>query len=35
MCNLLLSMAGFMHWSCSHLAHHRKARPALHPKSLH
>ncbi|KAK9837326.1 hypothetical protein WJX81_006410 [Elliptochloris bilobata] len=29
MCNLLLSAAGYMHWSCSHLAHHRKvATPA-------
>ena len=32
MCNLLLSAAGYMHWGCSHLAHHRMVRPALqHP----
>ena len=34
MCNLLLSAAGYMHWSCSHLAHHRMARPAPHPPTL-
>ena len=34
MCNLLLSAAGYMHWSCSHLAHHRMARARPHHLDL-
>ena len=27
--NVLLCSVGYMHWTCSHLAHHRNVRPLL------
>ena len=27
--NVLLCSVGYMHWTCSHLAHHRNVSPAL------
>lgn len=26
--NILLCSVGYMHWTCSHLAHHRNVRPS-------
>lgn len=27
--NVLLCSVGYMHWTCSHMAHHRNVRPPL------
>jgi len=29
--NVLLCSVGYMHWTCSHLAHHRNVSPYKHP----
>ena len=32
--NILLCSVGYMHWTCSHLAHHRNVSSPINPKML-